>query len=44
MSAWEAIQEMIHRDATRGPRIVKVINRKVGRLRNFTAEATSALF
>jgi len=43
MSTWEAIHEMIHRDATRGPRIVKVINRKVGRLRNFTATWITAI-
>jgi hypothetical protein len=43
MVAWEAIHEMIHRDATRGPRIVKVINSKVGRTRNFFATWTTAI-
>jgi len=35
--AWEFIHEMIHRDAVKGPRIVKVLNGKVGTLRNHTA-------
>jgi hypothetical protein len=34
---WELIHEALHRDAVRGPRIVKVINSKVGAVRNFTA-------
>jgi hypothetical protein len=43
MLAWEAIHEMLHREATRGPRIVKVINSKVGRLRNHAATWVTAL-
>ncbi len=40
---WEAIHEAVHRDATRGPRIVKVINAKVGTMRNFIATWITAL-
>jgi hypothetical protein len=43
MVAWEAIHEMLHRDATRGPRIVKTINRKVGPVRNSLATWTTAI-
>jgi hypothetical protein len=34
---WTAIHELTHRQAVRGPRIVKVINRVVGRWRNYAA-------
>lgn len=37
MLAWELLHELANRDAVRGPRIVKVINRKVGPLRNHAA-------
>jgi hypothetical protein len=43
MVIWEAVHEMIHRDATQGPRIVKVINAKVGPLRNSAATWTTAV-
>jgi len=43
MEAWEKLHEMAHRDATRGPRIVKVINSKVGRVRNFFATWITAV-
>jgi hypothetical protein len=34
---WEFIHEALHRDAMNGPRIVKVLNSRVGRLRNHSA-------
>jgi hypothetical protein len=34
---WTFFHELAHRDAVRGPRIVKVINRAVGRWRNYAA-------
>lgn len=34
---WTVLHELAHRDAVRGPRIVKVINRLIGRWRNHTA-------
>lgn len=37
LGAWCFAHEMIHRDAARGPRIVKFINRTVGRWRNHLA-------
>jgi hypothetical protein len=37
VQTWIAIHEWANRDAVRGPRIVKVINRLVGRWRNHTA-------
>jgi hypothetical protein len=43
MVLWEWIHELIHREATRGPRIVKVINRKVGPVRNFFATWLTAI-
>jgi hypothetical protein len=43
MLIWEATHELLHRDATRGPRIVKVINSKVGRVRNHTATWITAI-
>jgi hypothetical protein len=35
--AWVFVHELTHREATRGPRIVKFINREVGRWRNHAA-------
>ena len=37
MLVWEQLHELAHRDAVRGPRIVKVINRLFGRWRNHVA-------
>lgn len=37
LGAWSFAHEQIHRDAARGPRIVKFINRTVGRWRNHLA-------
>ena len=37
VQVWIAIHEWVNRDAVRGPRIVTVINRLVGRWRNHTA-------
>src|SRR4051812_34830941 len=34
MGIWCFVHEMMHRDARRGPRIVKFLNRTVGRWRN----------
>ena len=34
---WQTIHEAIHRDSARGPRIIKVLNKKFGPLRNLTA-------
>ncbi len=34
---WQTIHEIVHRDATKGPRIIKVLNKKFGPLRNLTA-------
>jgi hypothetical protein len=35
--AWVFLHELAHRDAARGPRIVKFINREIGRWRNHAA-------
>ena len=35
--AWTALHEAANREATRGPRIVKVLNRLIGRWRNYAA-------
>ena len=43
MQAWIALHEWANRDAVRGPRIVKVINRLVGRWRNHAAIWTTAI-
>ena len=43
MIAWEMIHELLHPEAMRGPRIVKVINSKVGPLRNFVATWVTAI-
>jgi hypothetical protein len=40
---WTAVHEIIHREQTRGPRIVKVNNRIVGTFRNYTATWVTAL-
>lgn len=40
---WTAVHEIFHPKAMRGPRIVKVINSKVGPLRNHAAVWTTAL-
>ena len=37
LMTWTALHELIYRDAARGPRIVKFINRTVGRWRNHLA-------
>ena len=34
---WQTIHEAVHREAVKGPRIVKVLNKKVGAFRNLTA-------
>ena len=34
---WQTIHEAVHRDAVKGPRIVKVLNKKFGPVRNITA-------
>jgi len=40
---WQWTHEALHPDARRGPRIVKVMNAKVGRVRNHTATWITAL-
>jgi hypothetical protein len=40
---WQAIHEACHRDAVQGPRIIKVINKKFGAWRNYTALYVTAL-
>jgi hypothetical protein len=34
---WQTIHEALHREARKGPRIIKVLNKKFGALRNLTA-------
>ena len=34
---WQTIHEAVHRDAVKGPRIIKVLNKKFGPIRNLTA-------
>ena len=34
---WQTIHEAIHRDAAKGPRIIKVLNKRFGPVRNLTA-------
>jgi hypothetical protein len=34
---WQTIHEAVHRDLARGPRIIKVLNKKFGPVRNLTA-------
>jgi len=34
---WQTIHEAVHRESTKGPRIIKVLNRKFGPVRNLTA-------
>ena len=43
MLIWEQMHELAHRDAARGPRIVKVLNRLFGRWRNHTAVWLTAI-
>jgi hypothetical protein len=43
MILWQWMHELAHRDAIRGPRIVKVINARVGRVRNHAAMWTTAI-
>lgn len=43
MLVWQWLHEIAHRDALRGPRIVKVLNRLVGRWRNHTAVWLTAI-
>ena len=40
---WQTIHEFAHRDAVKGPRIIKVLNRKFGAFRNLTAVYVTAL-
>jgi hypothetical protein len=40
---WELIHEALHRDAVRGPRIVKITNAQVGTMRNFVGTWITAL-
>jgi hypothetical protein len=37
LGAWVVLHELTHRDAARGPRIVKFLNREIGRWRNHAA-------
>lgn len=43
MEVWIVVHELAHREAARGPRIVKVLNARVGWLRNHTAVWVTAL-
>ena len=43
LQVWEVLHEAAHPEARRGPRIVKVLDRKVGMLRNRAAVWTTAL-
>ena len=43
MLTWQWLHELAHPDARRGPRIVKTINGKVGRLRNHAAAWVTAV-
>jgi len=40
---WQSLHEAFHRDAVKGPRIIKVINKKFGPARNFSALYVTAL-
>lgn len=40
---WQTFHEVVHRDAVRGPRIVKVNNKRHGTIRNITAVYITAL-
>lgn len=40
---WQTIHEAVHRDAVKGPRIIKVIHKKFGACRNLTALYITAL-
>ncbi|HEY5811511.1 MAG TPA: hypothetical protein VIT23_02525, partial [Terrimicrobiaceae bacterium] len=34
---WQTVHEIVHRDAVKGPRIIKLLNKKFGAVRNLTA-------
>lgn len=40
---WQTLHELAHRDAVKGPRIIKVLNKKFGAFRNLTAVYVTAL-
>lgn len=40
---WQTLHELAHRDAVKGPRIIKVLNKKFGACRNLTAVYVTAL-
>jgi hypothetical protein len=40
---WQTIHEAVHRDAAKGPRIIKALNKKVGPIRYFTAAYITSL-
>jgi hypothetical protein len=40
---WQTIHEAVHRDAARGPRIIKALTKKVGPIRYFTAAYVTSL-
>lgn len=40
---WQTVHEAVHRDAVKGPRIIKVLNKKFGPVRNLTAVYVTAL-
>ncbi|HEY5791749.1 MAG TPA: hypothetical protein VIS74_00530 [Chthoniobacterales bacterium] len=40
---WQTLHEAVHRDAVKGPRIIKVLNKKFGAFRNLTAVYVTAL-
>lgn len=40
---WQTLHEWVHRDAVKGPRIIKVLNGKFGAFRNLTAVYVTAL-
>ncbi len=40
---WQTIHEAVHRDAVKGPRIIKVLNAKFGPVRNLSAVYVTAL-
>ena len=43
MLVWEQLHEAAHRDSVAGPRLVKVVNAKVGRVRNHAAVWITAI-
>lgn len=40
---WQTLHELAHRDAVKGPRIIKVLNKKFGAFRNLAAVYVTAL-